>query len=257
RVTAVEPEVAGRRIVRIAGDEPLAARAVLGATGRGARVPGLTPERTRKRPRHIALKAHFRGVGIGVVRVFALRGAYVGLSPVENGETNVCLLASRGAFERAGRDADILLEAAAQRSSLFRSAWRGIERAEPWVSAAGMDWSRRAPVGPAGLLAGDAAAEIAPFLGEGMSMAMESGRLAALWTAAAFSGAGAGPVSIAAYSRQWRRRFRGRLRTGRALHGLMLSRHASAAAVRALGLVPGAADRIVRATRAELIGECP
>jgi flavin-dependent dehydrogenase len=259
RVTAVDLGEGDRKILRVAGGETVTARAVLGATGRGVRVPGLAPKRpVRSRPRHVALKAHFHGGPETAVRVFALRGLYVGISPVEGGATNVCLLATREAFERAGRSADALLAAEADRSPRFRAAWRRIARAEPWISAAGMDWRRRAALGPAGPLAGDAAAEIAPFLGEGMSMAMESGRLAALWTAAALSGTGvAAHVAIAAYAREWRRRFRGRLTTGRALHGLLLSPRASVVAVRALGLLPGAADRIVRATRAEPIGGCP
>jgi flavin-dependent dehydrogenase len=193
------------------------------------------------------------------VRVFALRDLYVGVSPVDGGAVNVCFLARRAAFERAGRSADALLAAEAVRNPRFRAAWSGLARAEPWVSAAGMDWGRRAPAGPAGPLAGDAAAQIAPFLGEGMSMAMESGRLAARWTAASLAGPGApaAPDCARAYAREWRRRFGGRLRTGRALHGLLLRPRAAAVAVRALALLPGAADRIVRATRAELGGECP
>jgi flavin-dependent dehydrogenase len=261
RVTAVEPGDGGRRVVRLAGGDALDARAVIGATGRSARVPGLRepPAGAGRPPGHVALKAHFGGRNDGAVRVFALRDLYVGVSPVDGGAVNVCFLARRAAFERAGRSADALLAAEAVRNPRFRAAWSGLARAEPWVSAAGMDWGRRAPAGPAGPLAGDAAAQIAPFLGEGMSMAMESGRLAARWTAASLAGPGApaAPDCARAYAREWRRRFGGRLRTGRALHGLLLRPRAAAVAVRALALLPGAADRIVRATRAELGGECP
>ncbi|MGQ0721708.1 MAG: NAD(P)/FAD-dependent oxidoreductase, partial [Candidatus Eiseniibacteriota bacterium] len=239
RVAAVERAGTGF-VVRTALGAELSARRLIVAAGRGARLPGVPVRDTPAVPGFVALKAHFRGeADRDLVQLFPLGGAYVGIAPVGPGTFNVCFLARRSAFREAGKSAEALLDEGARRNAAFARARCALERESPWTAAASMSWRGARPEQRGILFAGDSAAEIAPFLGEGLSLALESGRLAASHVDA----------PAGSYAREWSRRFAGRLRTGRALQRVLLSARGADLAVRALARWPGLAERIVLGTR--------
>jgi flavin-dependent dehydrogenase len=200
------------------------------------------------------MKAHFTtDAPDDVVALYPLGGAYVGTSPVGPRTLNVCFLARRAAFDAAGRSPERLLERAS--NERWRAQRERLERVGPWVSVAAMSFRSRRPTGGPHLLVGDAAALVSPFLGQGLSMALESGRLAA--AALDEPRAGAERVEVAArYAAAWRRRFRGRLFVGEWAQRVLLSRTVGDVAVRALAHVPGLVDALVERTRSgELVAD--
>lgn len=247
RVAAVHPS-GGGFVVRSANGAELAARRLIVTAGRGARIPGVPARAGAAEPEFVALKAHFRGEADGdTVQLFPLGGAYVGIAPVGSGTFNLCFLARRSAFREAGKSADALLDEGARRNAAFARARGALEQAGAWTAASSMSWRGACPEQDGILFAGDSAAEIAPFLGEGLSIALESGRLAAMRVDA--------PAGT--YAREWSRRFSGRLRAGRALQRVLLSARGADLAVRALARWPGLAERIVLGTRSRELLAAP
>ena len=125
--------------------------------------------------RLFGFKAHFRGPVDDAVELHFFPGGYAGVSPVENGLTNVCGIAPLQLIEKFSFDFDALLASVPS----LRARLDPLERC--W------DWMVTGPVCPTGLPqvhevrrypAGDALAFADPFTGSGLSSALITGRLA-------------------------------------------------------------------------------
>lgn len=158
-------------------------------------------------------KAHFRGEWPEQVDLHFFDGGYMGISPVEGGSINVCALVEKRLIRDAEAIARRLLGPAPQQEWPFlytgplHPGWQGGE----------------------GLAAGDAAAFLDPFTGDGISLALRTGRLAAR---AALRSTGAAPISagdaataatpltvivVAAYRREVARMCRGQFAAAKLL----------------------------------------
>jgi flavin-dependent dehydrogenase len=227
------------------------ARVVIAAAGRAARIPGLAQERPQgvRKARYVAMKTHARARSSAAraarVTLYALRGAYVGVVPTDEGSLNVCFLARSHAFLR-GSDAAKFLEGEARAHPLWEKTWSGMDvEGARWTAVSTMDFERRAPVQAGVLHAGDAAAMVSPFWGEGMAMAFESGTMAAEHASRILRGA-AEEKAFKEYRRRWSKRFSSRLITGRILQRVFLAPRAMDAAVLIAGAFPNLLDWIVK-----------
>ena len=167
--------------------------------------PGaLWPARRDKQanPAYFAFKAHYRGQCTDRVELYFFPGGYCGLAPIEGERVNLCCLVEKSllAADSAER---VLAGVPALRARL--AGWR---REEPFQFTGPVSMGWRQPP-PNLLVAGDGALFPDPFTGQGMSVALETGRMAARH---ALCGSEAVSESIEAYSRQLQRRFGGQLR---------------------------------------------
>jgi flavin-dependent dehydrogenase len=229
-------------------DATVQARHVVGAIGRSARVTGLSSDDPPARREFIAFKAHFRGPVVpDEIQLFPLGGVYVGVGGVERTAINVCYLARREAFEAAGSTPEALLDRTAETHPAWGSLWATLERdTERWLSTGGLFFRPRSTVTRSGItLCGDATGLISPFLGEGMSMALEGGCLAGRLVDRHFDE----PTVLAdLYPRVWRKRFGARMRWGERLQRLLLS-HRADSALRWARLIPALPEAIVHRSR--------
>ncbi len=198
-------------------------RMVLLASGRHSLLQPLTPDSSTGRtalwsarrekqanPAYFAFKAHYRGECAGRVELYFFPGGYCGLAPIEGGRVNLCCLVEKGLLA-TGSAEQVLARVPALRARL--AGWR---REEPFLFTGPVSMGWRHP--PSDLLAaGDAALFPDPFTGQGMSVALENGRMAARH---AMSGSEAVSESIEAYSRELQRRFGGQLRAARLLRAV-------------------------------------
>jgi flavin-dependent dehydrogenase len=196
-------------------------------------------------PDEIGLKMFFRAPALerqlaGTVRVVFFAGGYAGLQPVEGGRLNLCLLVD-GAHYRESGDWPALLARLVREPGLA-----GLADAEPLLprplAISRVPYGHLARVSDEGLWRlGDQAAVIPSFCGDGMAIALESGRLAAAMLA---DGADA-----AAYQRALLMRTRRPVRL--AMAALRFTRHPAGrmAALAGLAAVPGALGLFARATR--------
>lgn len=230
----------------------LQTRAVVGAWGRQTS-PGLRshqPPPTRLG--WIGLKRHYLGVppGDGGVELYMVDGGYVGLAPVEGGQTNCSALVRQPAFAAAGGSLDSFLEAACQQNPALAtrlSGGRPVAGTEAAVS--GVD--TQCPLRPwAGWpLIGDAAGVIPPLVGDGMAMALRSAELTCSLATRFLAGHLTLGTWADTYVRALQAEFSPRLRLARRLQFWLLRPWACRGLLRLGHLLPPLAACMVRATR--------
>ncbi|HYN89246.1 MAG TPA: hypothetical protein VER55_11975, partial [Ardenticatenaceae bacterium] len=230
--------------------QSIAARVVLGAWGKRA-----TPDRAlgraffqRKQP-FLALKAHYHGPDTGAaVELHAFAGGYLGLSAIEGGRTNLCLLATETAFRAVGRSPDRLLEHIGRQNPVVAARLHGSERAGNLIAVSQLAFGPKAAVERDVLMLGDAAQLIPPLAGDGMAMALQSAELAAPLVDDFLHG-GAALTLTRAYTTDWHHEFQRRLRFARLVQPLFLRPRLLSLGLHLLRATPRLADYLIRATR--------
>src|SRR4051812_26817217 len=224
-------------------ERTLEARAVIAAHGswESGGLPTQAPRRPPRNPDLLAFKAHFSGCALpaGAVVLAPFAGGYGGvLSLGEGYSTFACcvrrdaLAVIRSALPRESAGASVLAHALAC-SERLRDAFADARRVGAWIGAGPLRPGARPSYAHGVFAVGNAAGEVHPLVGKGLSIAMES------------AGALSGPLAEAlahgyspaaerraarAYEHAWRRIFARRLRLSSAL-ATMAMRPAGAAAL--------------------------
>ena len=197
-------------------------------------------------PDQIGLKQYFAAPALhrqlaGTVRVVFFDGGYAGLQPVEGGRLNLCLLADGPLYRDLGNWDALLAHLLAQPGLAALGDAQPL-LAKPLAIARVPYGHLAQPAGDDGLWRlGDQAAVIPSFCGDGMGIALESGRLAAAMLAA---GASADQYQAALLARTRRP-----VRLAMAALGLAETRLGRLAAIAGLGAIPGALALLARMTR--------
>ncbi len=177
----------GRRVqlsIRAAGGSTheTSASIVIDATGRGRYVARKFHGPTQSvRPRQVAFKSHLRGAAIepGACEIFSYPGGYGGCSQVEGGLFNLCFIVDASLVRSIGSDPMKVLEGSVLKNRRAAEVLGDIEVVGDWISVPIARYGSMDPAPTTGIIAiGDAAAFIDPFTGSGISMALESSRIA-------------------------------------------------------------------------------
>ena len=231
--------LAGGKAHTTAGD--IAAPAIMLATGKHD-VRGLPRPQG---PDEIGFKMYFRNAALqrrlaGTVAVTFFDGGYAGLQPVEGGRLNLCLLVDGGHYRALGSWTALLARLARE------PALAALADAEPLLprplAISRVPYGHLARAADDGLWRlGDQAAVIPSFCGDGMAIALESGRLAAALLAEG--------ASAAQYQRALLARTRRPVQL--AMAALAVARHPAGrlAAIAGLSAIPGALGLMARLTR--------
>jgi menaquinone-9 beta-reductase len=135
----------------------------------------------------VAFKMYFRleekqqAALSGFVELVLFPGGYTGLQPVEGGEANLCLLITRKQLRSLNGSWEGVLEHVLLHSPYLRDRLRGSQALlDRPLALSSIPYGYRAPANSDGLWRlGDQAAVIPSFSGDGMSIALHSGHLAA------------------------------------------------------------------------------
>ena len=112
-----------------------------------------------------------------VIELHLFRQGYAGLLLQEDGSANLCLSVAASRLAEAGGKADALIAAIAHEAPLL--AERFAETPDRWLTIAGVPYGWRARATAQGLFRlGDQAAVIASLAGDGIAIALRSGRVA-------------------------------------------------------------------------------
>ncbi len=232
------------------------ARTVIGAYGKRSAVDRVLQRRflDSKQP-FVALKNHFYGPPLrDRIELHGFPGGYCGLSEVEGGIANVCLLAHQSAFEQAcvgqvDRPTDFVKWMQAQNPYLEDWLSHAAPVHERWLSIAQVPFVTKRVVVDDILMAGDAARLIAPLAGDGMAMAIHSGQLAGLCVGAFLRGQLSPEALREQYINRWRQAFSGRLRIAHLLQIVVLRPPLLGIGLRLLNMLPQIGAYLVRQTR--------
>lgn len=163
---------------------PIEARTVIAA--HGSWEPGQLPTQERHLPKPsdlLAFKAHFRGAGLApdTIALAPFPGGYGGLLMLGDGRATYACCIRREALEdvrRAGVHAgDSVLDHGLAASAGLRAALGGVQRDGAWLASGPLRPGLRVPYRDGVFAVGNAAGEVHPILGQGISLAVQSGIL--------------------------------------------------------------------------------
>lgn len=253
--------------VRVAldGGEALEAGWVVAAHGRRAKLDhALGRDFMQARHPYVGLKRHHRPAANPAgralaealedhVEIHAFDGGYCGMSFVEGGVVNVCMLLESRRLDGAGAgDWDRVRAALLEANPALAARLAVLEPAEDKTHAvAQIPFVDKPRAADGVLFVGDAAGMIAPLAGDGQGMALTSGAMLAAQLAAAPSRPGdADRVRVArSWDRAWRRRYALRMTLSRRLQSRLLDARRAPRMLKGVRAIPGLADGLARWTR--------
>ena len=184
----------------------------------------------------IGIKAHYRAPEMsGCVELYFSDAGYCGVQPVGNDIVNVCAIV-RAAAVRNARGTR-MLAALQLHPKLWQKAYAW-EQVSDMAATPALEFLRPQPVRDGVIYAGDAAGFIDPFLGDGISLALQTGALAAAAT------------NAEAYAQQYESRFLPLFRRAARLRRLVHSPSPVRQAALLLMKWPGVARAVIKRTRA-------
>jgi flavin-dependent dehydrogenase len=224
----------------ITPESTFTARAVVNATGRWSK---LTQFETTAKDKWLGLKAHFtEPAPPQSVDLYFFAGGYCGVTPVDANSVNACAMVRANVAhtleEVFAREPQLL-----QRSRTWQTLFATVTTAplyfrEPETESDGM------------LLAGDAAGFIDPFAGDGISLALQSGTMAAESIVPFLRGTCSLEQTHRHYQAAYRKRFSPAFRNATRLRSALAAPHWVRSAALAIAAMPGVGKMLVRGTRA-------
>lgn len=216
--------------------ESIEASHLLIATGRLSQNSSQTPSMS-----YMGFKAHFDHLPLeaNTIEMFSLPGAYLGVSPVEDHKYNVACLADMKQLK--GCDPlQFLKNAISQHPQLHALISKGNQLFE-WMAAPTPSFGiKTTPAWPDVYFIGDAAVTIPPACGNGLSLAILGGRLAAEYAVR---------QQADEFKTMWAKRCSSQVFWAKILHRLMLNPSASAPMVKIAEYFPFVAKKIFDLTR--------
>jgi flavin-dependent dehydrogenase len=230
----------------------LPARAVVVATGRQLQA-GLRsqPPASLTGEQNVGVKCHYTGLDLAPeVRLYLFEGGYIGLSPIEGGRANLCLLADKATFQRAGSNVMSMLAYAARlNSALHADLAGGTAMLESAVAVGAVDTNRVPLPWDNAPRLGDAVAMIPPLCGDGMAMAIRAAELCVPQVDAYLRGRSSLTEWERAHQNLWHAEFDRTLSTGRRLQALLNMPLLNDSMLGLGRLLPGLTGKLVQATR--------
>ncbi len=166
-------------------------------------------------PRYIGVKAHFKGIDLrDRLEMFSFPKAYIGLAPIEHG-CNIACLADVHAFQQVG-SANAFIDSLCQQHPLLKSYLaQGENLFSGWMQAPLPEFGiKNTPAWTNAYFIGDSAGTIPPACGNGLTMALIGGHMAADY---AFQG------QFEEFKKRWKRQFHSQILVGKLLHRLMFN----------------------------------
>jgi 2-polyprenyl-6-methoxyphenol hydroxylase-like FAD-dependent oxidoreductase len=255
QVSAIETVGAGANCTLHAAETRattlLHSRVVIAANGSWEALPS---ERAADVPRRasdlLAFKANFHNATLrsGLLPVLSFAGGYGGMVVADDGLTTLACCVRRDRLQSARRAApgqvagDVVETLLKTECAGVRDALHTATRAGPWIAAGPLRPGIRLRNDETLLRIGNAAGEVHPIIGEGISMALQSALLlcACLLRDGSASASDARPLEVArTYIASWRRAFVPRLVVAAAFAHAAMGRSSGTALVALARLCPG------------------
>lgn len=202
----------------------------------------LTSNRCPPPMNYVGFKAHFENIPLEAesLEMFSFPGAYLGISPIENHKFNVACLARLKKTE--GLDPQLFIQSLMdQHPRLHSLLSEGKNLFDYWMTASLPSFGvKQTPHWPDAYFIGDAAVTIPPASGNGLSMAIFGGRLAAEYSV---------KREAQAFKTMWMERCRLQVFWAKILHQLMFHPSYSNPLLSLSAYFPYIANKIFEFTR--------
>lgn len=219
---------------------------VIGAFGKRSKLDKVLQRPfIQKRSPYIGVKYHIKTDFVkDTVALHNFDGGYCGLNAIEEGKYNLCYLGSRDQLREFGTVEEMERQILWQNPVLKRIFQESDFLFDKPEVINEINFEPKKPVENHILMTGDAAGLITPLCGNGMAMAIHSGKLAAEAIVAGNSRSGV----ESNYTKNWTAQFRQRLWVGRNAQRLFGSGGASVFARNLIDYVPFFAKQIIKNT---------
>lgn len=239
KVLDLRPPIYERRCheLSLSSGETIKAKQLLIATGR---IPGYSAQKPQIR--YIGIKAHFSNLELhSTLYMFSFKGAYLGLAPVENGYANLACLAAIEQVRQFSSYQHFIQSLIDSHPLLCNLLVSGSNLFEEWMEASIPEFGLRStPDWPHTYWIGDAAGTIPPACGNGLSLAIASGYLAAEFAIKDRS---------LAFKHVWQKRCIFQIKLAKGLHRLFLHPSWGSKAISLSHYFPLIAQKIFELTR--------
>lgn len=179
KVTSLSLSPSGH-ILNLSTGNQIHTRNLFIATGR---IPPIGPKDERKQiqPIYQGIKAHFEGdLPNDALEMFFLDNSYIGISPIEDGKFNIACLSTQQEFAKWKSPDEFIDHLRSKNQLLNNILQRGKNLFTQWMTAAVPEFGLRdTPNWPHTYFIGDAASSIPPATGNGLTLAIKSGLMAA------------------------------------------------------------------------------
>ncbi|MHB1922835.1 MAG: NAD(P)/FAD-dependent oxidoreductase [Chitinophagaceae bacterium] len=206
-----------------------------------------------KRHHYLGIKYHIHGTfPTNRIALHHFKNGYCGLAPIEDGKHCLCYLSTADNLKTAGNDLKKMEQQILFRNPFLRELFSDAEFLYPQpLVISQISFSKKSPVEDHILMTGDAAGMIAPICGNGMSMALQAGKISAGCQHAFLSGEINRAVMELRYRTEWKRAFNSRLSRGRLIQGI--SGHPIVTRVFVAGFrkFPSLLPRLIRASHGQ------
>jgi flavin-dependent dehydrogenase len=225
------------------------ARFVIGAFGKRSRLDHvLNRSFVQQRSPYIGVKYHVKTDFVrDTVALHNFEGGYCGLNAIEEDKFNLCYLGSRDQLRHYGTIEEMEQQILWKNPILRRVFLESDFLFDKPEVINEINFEPKQPVEHHMLMAGDSAGLITPLCGNGMAMAIHSGKLAA---EALISSSNRQEIE-SRYRQAWNAEFRHRLWVGRTVQRLFGTKGASIFAGKLLKHVPFFAQQIIKNTHGE------
>lgn len=199
----------------------------------------------------LAVKAHYsiQDYPKKVVSLHNFKGGYCGLSQTETGAINVCYLATYKSFKKYKSPQVYKEEVLCRNKHLEKFFSKATPLFDKDLTIAQISFDDKSRIKDHVLMLGDAAALIHPLCGNGMAMAIHSGKLASEIVVEHLAEGQLDRLKLETlYSQKWEKIFSSRIKTGRILQKILLNSQLAEASQSAIRFFPGVLPQIIKRT---------
>jgi flavin-dependent dehydrogenase len=184
-----------------------------------------------------------------LISLHNFKNGYCGIAPVENGTTCICYLTTAQNLREHGNNLEQMEEEVLFKNPFLKNAFSSASFIyDKPLTISQISFDKKEQVENHVLLTGDAAGLITPLCGNGMSMALHSGRLASGVIINFLEGGIDRATMENEYTDQWRSAFAGRLKAGRIIQRLFGNEKVNNLMIRTLRHFPGVVKSIIKQT---------
>lgn len=236
----------------VTSEEIYSAKHVIGAFGKRSNLDKILNRKFFKKPASwLAVKNHYSHdtFPADLVALNTFDGGYCGLSRTETGAINLCYLATYKSFKRHKDPDDFEQNVLRKNPFLDDFLAEASPVFEKPLTIAQISFDRKEAVQGHILMTGDAAGLIHPLCGNGMAMAIHSGKMASEVLLQFFTGKISEREQVEKiYREKWKKEFNSRLKMGRTLQKILLNDSLANLSHKVISAFPFVLPQIIKKT---------